>query len=81
MAKPYNDTKIGLGEPYASMLKDFCTANYRAPALEVIREAVREHIERRLQNLELRERYESARKTRLGLPNKVVKLAKAPEKD
>lgn len=75
MAKPYTDKKFGLGEPLASMLKDFCAANYNAAALDVIREALREHIERRLNSPEMRERYEAARKTRLGIPKKIVKLA------
>jgi hypothetical protein len=81
MAKPYNDAKFALGEPIASMLKDFCAANYNAPALEIIRVAVKEHINRRLENLEMRERYETARKERLGLPDKVVKLAKQGDRD
>ena len=75
MAKPYNDAKLGLGEPVASTLKDFCAANYNAPALNVIREAVQEHIERRLENHELRDRYERAKRERLGLADKVVRLA------
>ncbi len=75
MAKPYNDAKFKLGEPVASMLKDFCTANYKAAALDVIREAVQEHIGYRLKNLDMRERYEKARRERLNLPDKVVRLA------
>ena len=75
MAKPYNDAKFQLGEPVASMLKDFCAANYKASAIDVIREAVREHIEHRLKNLDMRERYERARRERLSLPDKVVRLA------
>ncbi len=74
MAKPYNDKKIGLGDPLASKLRDFCDANYRAAALNVIREAVEEHINRRLENPEMRERYEAARRKRLKLPEQVVQL-------
>jgi hypothetical protein len=74
MAKPYNDKKFELGEPSASMLKDFCAANYKAAAKDVIREAIQEHIERRLLNPEMRERYERARRERLGLSEKIVKL-------
>ena len=81
MAKPYNDAKLGLGEPMASILKDFCAANYKAAALDVIREAVQEHIERRLKNPEMRERYEKARKVRLGLTDKVVRLATNGDRD
>jgi hypothetical protein len=75
MAKPYNDAKLRLGEPAASMLRDFCMANYRGAAIEVIREAVVEHINRRLESPDMRERYQAARKERLGLPAKIVKLA------
>ncbi len=81
MAKPYNDAKLGLREPISSMLKDFCAANYKAAALDVIREAVQEHIERRLENREMRERYEKARRERLGLGEKVVRLATNGEQD
>ena len=75
MAKPYNDRKFQLGEPIATILRDFCAANYNASALNVIREALQEHIERRLENTEMRERYETARKERMELANKVVRLA------
>lgn len=76
MAKPYNDKKLQLGEPLATRLKDFCAANYNCSALDVIREAVDEHINRRLENPEMAERMETARKKRLGLPNTVVELVK-----
>jgi hypothetical protein len=74
MAKAFNDKKYGLGPPLAGILRDFCEANYRAPALEVIREALDEHIHRRLENPEMRERYEAARRKRLEIPLQVVKL-------
>lgn len=75
MAKPYNDKKLQLGEPVASMLRDFCAANYNAPALNVIREAVKEHIERRLEEPRMKERYDAKRRQRLGLDQKIVRLA------
>jgi len=74
MAKPYNDRKMGLGDPIASKLRDFCEANYRCAALDVIREAVEEHINRRLENQEIKERYEAARRKRLKMPEQVVQL-------
>lgn len=74
MAKPYTDKKLGLGEPLASMLRDFCAANYKTAALDVIREAVKEHIDRRLAEPEMKKRYEAARATRLNLPKKIVRL-------
>ena len=76
MAKPFNDRKLGLGEPLATMLKDFCTANYKAAALDVIREALAEHIERRLAEPAMRDRYEKARRDRLNLPDKIAQLIK-----
>ena len=76
MSKPYNDRKLKLGPPVADMLRDFLAANYNGIALDLIREAVREHIERRLDNPELRERYELARRKRLGQDNPVVQLVK-----
>jgi hypothetical protein len=76
MAKPYSDKKLGLGEPLASRLKDFCAANYRASVLDVIREALNEHIDRRLDEPAMKERFEKARRERLSLPQRVVRLAK-----
>ena len=76
MPKPYNDKKFQLGEPLASKLRDFCAANYNCSALEVIREALKEHIERRLENPEMADRLEAARKRRLGVPETVVQLVK-----
>jgi hypothetical protein len=76
MAKPYNDRKFGLGEPLASMVKDFCAANYGVDVLNLVRAVLKEHIEQRLNNEPaMRERYEKARRERLALPNKVVSLA------
>lgn len=61
------------------MLRDFLAANYNAPALELIREAVKEHIEARLENPEIRERYDAARKKRLRIPETIVSLADAKD--
>ena len=76
MPKPYNDKKLQLGEPLATKLRDFCAANYNCSALDVIREALKEHIERRLENPEMAERLETARKRRVGVPDTVVQLDK-----
>lgn len=78
MAKPYNDKKFRLGEPLATKLRDFLSANYNAPSLDVIREAVEEHINRRLENPEMKERFEAARRKRLNLPDQVVQLVPKP---
>jgi hypothetical protein len=74
MPKPFNDRKIGLGEPVATKLRDFCAANYKAAALDVIREAVEEHINRRLENPEMKERYEAARRKRLSIREQIMQL-------
>ena len=44
----------------------------------MFREAVQEHIERRLKNPEMRERYEKARRERLGLVTRLVESAVKP---
>ena len=80
MAKPFNDKKLRLGEPLASKVQDFWAANYGAPILQLIREALEDHISRRLEEPAMKERYEAARKARLGLPEKVVKLIKNGDK-
>jgi len=79
MAKLYSDAKFQLGEPFASLLRDFCAANYSTAAVDVIREAIQEHIEMRLENPDILKRFEKARRKRLNLPDKVVQLV--PEKD
>lgn len=79
MPQKFKGSKIPLGEPLEWMFKDFCAANYNALAIEVIREAVREHIEKRLENPEMKERFEKARKTRLGLADTVVQLVDEKE--
>ena len=79
MPQKFKDSKLKLGEPLATQLADFCAANYKASTIEVIREALGEHIERRLKNPEMKERYEKARKQRLGLAEKVVQLVEKKE--
>ncbi len=79
MTQKFNDRKYKLGEPLATMLKDFCAANYNAPALAVIREALRDHIEQRLENPDMKRRYDRARKRRLGLDETVVKMVRKDE--
>ncbi|MBL6653639.1 MAG: hypothetical protein ISP49_18740 [Reyranella sp.] len=66
MAKLYNDKKFQLGEPLATKLRAFLAANYNAAAVDVIRIALEEHINRRLDgDPEIRERYRRALE---GLP-------------
>lgn len=59
--------RLDLGEPWASDLADFCAANYKGSQTEVIREALAAHIHGRLSREPvLRERFEEARRRRLG---------------
>lgn len=58
--------RLGLPEPLASDLLDFRAANYSAPEINVVAEALREHIDRRLEEPEIKKRFEDARRKRLG---------------
>ena len=49
-----------------------------SPVLRLVREALDDHINQRLENPEMKERYEAARKARIGLPDKVVTLIRKP---
>jgi hypothetical protein len=70
-------TEIGkkIGGAVADDLADFCMANYRAPEIEVIREALEEHIKRRLEEPKMLERFNAARQRRLR-GEKPLKLVK-----
>ena len=59
--------RLAFPEPLASDFLDFRAANYNAAEMEVLREALRDHIDRRLDaEPELRNRFEAARRKRLG---------------
>jgi hypothetical protein len=68
-----------LGEPLASDLADFRAANYRAKEIEVIREALEEHIKRRLEEPKMLERFNTARERRTSGTKKPLRLV-TPEK-
>jgi hypothetical protein len=68
-----------IGGTLADDLADFCTANYRAPELEVIREALQAHIDERLKEPKMRERFETARERRLHGVKKPLRLIKQDE--
>lgn len=75
MPKPSKGARFGLGEPWASDLADFCAANYHAPEREIIREAIKAHIDARLSaEPELRRRFEKARKERIGARSDIVRI-------
>jgi len=58
-------SRAALGREIDELLADFCAANYGAYAVNVVREAVRDHIARRLaEEPDLRERFESAKQQR-----------------
>jgi Arc/MetJ-type ribon-helix-helix transcriptional regulator len=77
MTKPDQDKPKGrlkLPEPLASDLLDFRAANYRAQESEIVQEALREHIDRRLEEPEMKKRFEQARETRLKRTKEPLKL-------
>ena len=63
-----------LGGTLEDDLADFCAANYRAPELEVIREALDAHINERLKEPKLLERFNKARERRLRGEKKPLTL-------
>jgi hypothetical protein len=67
-------SRLGFDEPLATDFLDFRAANYNAPEMEVIREALLEHIYRRLQEPEMRNRFDEARRKRLGLNGDKIRL-------
>lgn len=64
MPRVYRDSTLKLGEPIASKISDFLAANYKGDFNELVREALDEHIERRLQEPGMRERFERERRKR-----------------
>jgi hypothetical protein len=60
-------SRFGLGEPYSSLLADFCEANRGAPEIRIIRDAIKFFIEHELKTDEkVKERFEEARAKRLA---------------
>jgi hypothetical protein len=75
MSKKSVDARLKLGEPLAAKLRDFCAANYNCAQIEVVREAIEAHIDRRLEyEPEMRRRYEGVRKSRLGASDTIAVL-------
>ena len=70
-------SRLGLDEPLAGDFLDFRAANYNAPEMEVIR--VREHIARRLQEPEMRKRFDEVRRNRLGTNSDKIRLLPTPK--
>ena len=66
--------RLKLPEPLASDLLDFRAANYQAQEQEIVQEALREHLDRRLAEPEMKKRFEQARALRLGRKGEPLKL-------
>jgi hypothetical protein len=80
MAHPSKGSRLKLGEPLASELADFCAAAWGAPEINIVRVALESFMRERLaKEPELRERYEDARKKRLGARADKIRLLH-PEK-
>lgn len=64
MSRRGKGSRLKLGEPLNSDFIDFRAANYNAQEIEVIREALREHIDRRLKERATKNRFDLARRKR-----------------
>ncbi len=70
-------SRLDLGEPLATELVDFCEAHRGAPAIRIIRDALREFIDNKLAaETELRRRYDQAREKRLAKTSKTMRLVR-----
>jgi hypothetical protein len=68
-------TRLGLGEPWQSMLSDFCAAHYNAPERDIVRAALDFFVQNRLNaEPEVRKRFDEAKRKRLGLADSVVRI-------
>ena len=80
MGRPRTTGKrLAFDEPLASDFLDFRAANYNAPEMEMIREALREHIDRRLEEPEIPKQFDDARRKRLGLNGDKIRLLPIPK--
>jgi Arc/MetJ-type ribon-helix-helix transcriptional regulator len=65
---------LKLPEPLASDVEDFLAASYHGRESDLVHEALREHIDRRLEEPEMKRRFERARASRLGRHKEPLKL-------
>ena len=66
MVKRTTGARLGLGEPWAGKLADFCEALYGPPEINIVRRALDTFIDKHLEReTDLRKRYDAARKKRL----------------
>lgn len=66
--------RLKLPEPLASDVKDFLASNYRGEEAALVQEALREHIDRRLEEPETKRRFDRERESRLGRKKEPLKL-------
>jgi hypothetical protein len=75
MGRPRTTGKrLAFDEPQASDFLNFRAANYNASEMEVVREALREHMDRRLQEPEMKRRFDEARRRRIGSNGDKIRL-------
>ena len=80
MGRPRTTGKrFDFDEPLASDFLDFRAANYEAPEMGVVREALREHIDRRLREPDMKKRFDEARRKRLGSNGDNIRLLPTPK--
>jgi hypothetical protein len=80
MGKSRTGSRFNLGEPYCSLLADFCEANRGAPEVRIIREAIQFFIEHELDaEPRLRQRFNAARDRRLAATTSPVRSVKSPQ--
>jgi hypothetical protein len=73
-------SRLGLDEPLASDLVDFCEAHRGSPEKRIVADALRAFIDERLDaEPELRKRFEDARRKRLGIKEDKIRLVPTPE--
>jgi hypothetical protein len=71
-----------LGEPWQTLLADFCAAHYNAPERDIIRAALDFFIKNRLDaEPEVRKRFEEAKRKRLGTPGEIVRVIPGGKQD
>ena len=74
--------RIQLGNPLQNDLADFCEAHYGVPQINIVRRAVIAFIAERLAaEPEMKERYEAARKERLGQAESNIHIIKSDNGD
>lgn len=67
MGRPYNDTKLKLGEPWAGKVNDFLKASHNGQFVELVRRAVDMYIDTYVaKNPGFKKDYDAARTARIA---------------